>query len=84
MAPRRVGSGLFGRAAKTATRTALIAGVATAVSSKVAKRQTGGDGAHAAPLSSEAMDQRRQLAELHSNGVLTDEEFTSQKTRTLG
>jgi hypothetical protein len=88
MVRRRSGPGLLGRAAGTAARTALIAGTATAVSNKVAGRQ-GGPAAAPEPeapagLSVEAMDQLKKLAELHASGILSDEEFATQKARILG
>jgi hypothetical protein len=30
------------------------------------------------------MEQLKKLAELHQSGILTDEEFATQKTRILG
>jgi len=82
---------------RTAGRTAVIAGTATAVSNKVAARQAGGAAAPpvapeadtapaAAPagLSGEAMEQLKKLAELNKAGILTDEEFATQKARILG
>ena len=84
---------ILGSAVRTAGRTAIIAGTATAVSNKVAAKQAG-----AAPPSSpavdatatpagitgEAMEQLKKLAELHKAGILTDEEFATQKARILG
>jgi hypothetical protein len=92
MIRRRSGSGIIGRAAQTAARTALVAGVATAVSGKVASRHGANAASDAAPpaelppaaISVEAMDQLKKLAELHTAGVLTDEEFAAQKARILG
>ena len=40
--------------------------------------------APAGGLSPEAMDQLKQLADLHQQGVLTDEEFNAQKAKILG
>jgi hypothetical protein len=37
-----------------------------------------------AGLSGEAMEQLKKLAELHASGILTDEEFATQKARILG
>jgi len=71
-------------------RTAVIAGTATAVSGKVAARQAGrhAPAEPAAPatagLTQEAMAQLEKLAELHKSGILTDEEFATQKARILG
>lgn len=77
---------LLGRTARTVARTAVIAGTATAVSGRVAARQ-GGHGAPAEPVPSglapDALDQLKKLAELHAAGVLTDEEFATQKARLL-
>jgi hypothetical protein len=89
MIGRRNGRGLLGRAAQTAARTALVAGVATAVSSKVAGRHNANAAEPAAEptpaaLSAEAMDQLKKLAELHTAGILTEEEFAAQKARILG
>lgn len=85
---------ILGSAVRTAGRTAIIAGTATAVSGKVAARQAGGAApppaaetpAAAAPagLSNEAMEQLKKLAELNKAGILTDEEFATQKARILG
>ncbi|MBX3582492.1 MAG: SHOCT domain-containing protein [Rhizobiaceae bacterium] len=94
---RRNRPSLIGRAAHTAARTAVIAGTATAVSGAVAGRQAakaGAAGAAAAPLavetppaaglSPEAIEQLKQLADLNRQGILTDEEFATQKARLLG
>jgi hypothetical protein len=85
---------ILGSAVRTAGRTAIIAGTATAVSGKVAARQAGGAApppaaetpAAAAPagLTNEAMEQLKKLAELNKAGILTDEEFATQKARILG
>ncbi len=92
---------ILGSAVRTAGRTAIIAGTATAVSGKVAAKQAGAAaGAAAAPppeaapavaeaapsagLTAEAMEQLKKLAELHQAGILTDEEFATQKARILG
>ncbi|MGB3339512.1 MAG: SHOCT domain-containing protein [Devosia sp.] len=79
---------LLGRTAKTVARTAVIAGTATAVSGRVAARQAGGHqpaGTEPAAqgLAPDALDQLKKLAELHAAGVLTDEEFATQKARLL-
>jgi hypothetical protein len=97
---RRGRPSLIGRAAQTAARTAVIAGTATAVSGKVAARQAAAaqpaaPAAAAAPasaapaaasggLSDDAIARLQKLAELHSAGVLTAEEFAEQKARILG
>lgn len=93
---RRNRPGLIGRAAHTAARTAVIAGTATAVSGAVAGRQATkaaaaapapvpeAQPAAAAGLAPEAIEQLKQLADLHQQGILTDEEFANQKARLLG
>ncbi len=92
---RRGRPSLIGRAAHTAARTAVIAGTATAVSNRVAGRQTAPQpvpGSPAAPvgappsgggLTDEGIARLRQLADLHAAGVLTVEEFAEQKARLL-
>ncbi|MDD7940129.1 SHOCT domain-containing protein [Actinomycetospora lutea] len=80
-------------------RTALVAGTATAVSNRVSRRQAGRWAAEAAesapppppppPASGpgpgdDTIDQLRQLGELKSQGILTQEEFDEQKRRILG
>lgn len=81
-------------------RTAVVAGTATAVSNRVSRRQYNRWGdqdaqqyyeqpqpAPAPPPASSADDtitQLQKLAELKSQGILTDEEFATQKTRILG
>jgi hypothetical protein len=89
---------ILGSAVRTAGRTAVIAGTATAVSGKVAAKQAAAGAAPAAAppagatpaavppsgLSTEAMEQLKKLAELHKAGILTDDEFATQKARILG
>ena len=77
-------------------RTALVAGTATAVSNRVSRRQAGRwaaqDAVYAAPAPTSGGDggggdtlaQLRELGELRSQGVLTDQEFEDQKRRILG
>jgi hypothetical protein len=81
-------------------RTAVVAGTATAVSNRVSRRQAARWGAqdgygqqgyaepaYAEPPAAPAPDpieQLKQLGELHSQGVLTDEEFAAQKAKLLG
>jgi hypothetical protein len=78
---------LLGRTAKTVARTAVIAGTATAVAGRVAGRQAGAQPTGSEPaaqgLTSDALEQLKKLAELHAAGVLTDEEFATQKARLL-
>jgi membrane protease subunit (stomatin/prohibitin family) len=81
-----------------ATRTAVVAGTATAVSGRVARRQ---DAKYAeqdaqqyaaqqaaapppAPAEDDATAQLQNLANLHAQGVLTDEEFAASKAKILG
>lgn len=81
-------------------RTAVVAGTATAVSNRVSRRQTGrwaqqeqpqADTRQAepvAPAPSDDMDsklaQLNQLADLKAQGVLSEAEFETQKSRILG
>jgi hypothetical protein len=100
MAFRR-GPGVVGMAA----RTAVVAGTATAVSGRVARRQqrkygdqdaqyvqqqaaAAGQGyeqasAEPAPPADSTAELQR-LAQLHDQGVLTDEEFAAAKKKALG
>ena len=82
-----------------AARTAVVAGTATAVSGRVARRQNARyadqdaqqyeqQAAPAAPAAPQAEDddatKLANLAQLHSQGVLTDEEFAAAKAKILG
>jgi hypothetical protein len=83
-----------------AARTAVVAGTATAVSGRVARRQASKydqqdqeQQAQAEPAAPEAapaepqdddMAKLQQLAQLHSQGVLSDEEFAAAKAKILG
>jgi hypothetical protein len=92
-----------------AARTAVVAGTATAVSGRVARRQNEKYAAEdqqayeheqyqqqqaqqqyappppaAAPPADDATAQLQNLAQLHQQGVLTDEEFASAKAKILG
>jgi hypothetical protein len=83
-----------------ATRTAVVAGTATAVSGRVARRQASkydqqaqqaapppeqyAAPAPAAPPADDSMEQLQKLAELHTQGVLSDEEFAAAKAKILG
>jgi hypothetical protein len=82
-----------------AARTAVVAGTATAVSGRVARRQASkyqAEQAQAMPAAPEApaapapppaddtAAQLQQLAALHDQGILTDEEFAAKKQQILG
>lgn len=80
---------------RMAARTAVVAGTATAVSGRVQRRQAARyDEQDAqqyqqqAPPPAEAEDddtaKLANLAQLHSQGVLTDEEFAAAKAKILG
>jgi succinate dehydrogenase/fumarate reductase flavoprotein subunit len=90
---RRRGPGLIGAAA----RTAVIAGTATAVSGRVARRQAaryegeqgGQPQAEPAPAAGPAgqddtVAELQQLAALKDQGILSEEEFTAKKKQILG
>ena len=75
-------------------RTAVIAGTATHVSNNVSRRQAS-RWAQQEPQQQYAEDpapapaadpiaQLKDLADLHSSGALTDEEFAAQKAKLLG
>jgi hypothetical protein len=87
-----------------AARTAVVAGTATAVSGRVARRQArrydqqaepqpapapyapppGYAPAQEAPPEDDLTAKVQQLAALHSQGLLTDDEFAAAKARALG
>jgi membrane protease subunit (stomatin/prohibitin family) len=85
---------------RMAARTAVVAGTATAVSGRVARRQNekwaGEDQAaydqqmaqqqaqQAPPPADDKTAELQNLAQLHSQGVLTDEEFAAAKAKLLG
>jgi hypothetical protein len=80
---------------RMAARTAVVAGTATAVSGRVARRQDAKFAeqdaqqyAQQAPPPAapeeDATAQLAKLAELHTQGVLTDEEFAASKAKILG
>jgi Short C-terminal domain len=85
---------------RMATRTAVVAGTATAVSGRVARRQAARYDQQdqqdqqaapppaapqaAAPPESDDTAKLQQLAQLHADGVLSDEEFTAAKAKILG
>jgi hypothetical protein len=86
---------------RMAARTAVVAGTATAVSGRVARRQNerwaaedqqaydqqmAQQPAYAqqAPPEDDSAAQLQNLAQLHSQGVLTDDEFAAAKAKILG
>ena len=84
---------------RMAARTAVVAGTATAVSGRVARRQNARwaeedqaaydqqmaqQQAPPAPAADDKSAQLQNLAQLHSQGVLTDEEFAAAKAKLLG
>jgi hypothetical protein len=79
---------------RMAARTAVVAGTATAVSGRVQRRQAARyeqEGAQGyeqeAPPPEPEEDpaaQLQNLAKLHTQGVLTDEEFAAAKAKILG
>ena len=94
---------------RMAARTAVVAGTATAVSGRVARRQANKydqqqaeaqqqyeqqpppqeyapppEAAPAAEPEDETIAKLQQLAELHSQGILSDEEFSAAKAKALG
>jgi hypothetical protein len=79
---------------RMAARTAVVAGTATAVSGRVQRRQAAKwdqeDAQTYAPEApppepeDDATAKLQNLAELHSQGVLTDEEFAAAKAKILG
>jgi putative oligomerization/nucleic acid binding protein len=93
MMMRRRGPGLVGAAA----RTAVVAGTATAVSGRVARRQQAKAveqqgaapqaAAPAAPAEAaepEYLAELEQLAKLRDQGILSPEEFEAKKKQILG
>ncbi len=84
---------------RMAARTAVVAGTATAVSGRVQRRQAAKwdeqdaqqyqqapppPAAPAAAPEDDATAQLQNLAQLHQQGVLTDEEFAAAKAKILG
>jgi len=81
---------------RMAARTAVVAGTATAVSGRVARRQAARyDQQDAQQYAQEPQQappqpeedttaQLQNLAQLHTQGVLTDEEFAAAKAKALG
>jgi hypothetical protein len=80
---------------RMAARTAVVAGTATAVSGRVAQKQANKAAeqqAAAAPAAApdapaaaeDPMEKVKQLADLHAQGILSDEEFAAAKKKALG
>ena len=83
---------------RMAARTAVVAGTATAVSGRVQRRQAArwdaedaqqyqqqqAQYAPAAPPEEDSSAKLQELAQLHAQGVLTDEEFAAAKAKLLG
>jgi Short C-terminal domain len=82
---------------RMAARTAVVAGTATAVSGRVQRRQAArydqqdaeqaaqqAPPPQAAPAEEDETAQLQNLAALHTQGVLTDEEFAAAKAKVLG
>ena len=88
---------------RMAARTAVVAGTATAVSGRIARRQARKFGydqqaepepepasqaqyapAQDAPPEDDLSTKVQQLAALHSQGLLTDDEFAAAKAKALG
>lgn len=80
---------------RMAARTAVVAGTATAVSGRVARRQAAkydqpeqapqqAAPAPAAPEQDEQITKLQELAQLNKQGVLSDEEFAAAKAKVLG
>jgi membrane protease subunit (stomatin/prohibitin family) len=79
-----------------AARTAVVAGTATAVSGRVARRQASkydeqqqaaappAEAAAAAPAQDDQIAKLQELAQLNKQGVLSDEEFAAAKAKVLG
>jgi hypothetical protein len=77
-------------------RTAVVAGTATAVSNRVSRRQANRWAEQEAPQEAppaaapapaagggSVIDQLKELGELKSQGILTEEEFAAQKAKLL-
>ena len=81
---------------RMAARTAVVAGTATAVSGRVARRQAARYDTQEQPQyaqepqyapeapEDDSTAQLQKLAALHTQGVLTDEEFAAAKAKILG
>ncbi len=75
-------------------RVAVVSGTATAVSNNVSRRQARryaqedaeqpAQQVSAAPAQDDQMAQLEKLGQLHTDGILTDEEFAAKKKQILG
>lgn len=75
-------------------RVAVVSGTATAVSNNVSRRQARryaqedaeqpAQQVSAAPAQDDQMTQLEKLGQLHTDGILTDEEFAAKKKQILG
>lgn len=88
------------RIGRAVARTAVVAGTATAVSGRVAHKQNqkyanqaeeqaaaaaaAAPAAPAAPAVDDTTAKLTELANLHAQGILSDEEFASAKAKALG
>ena len=84
-----------GGIARGVARTAVVAGTASAVAGRVHHRQNQKWAEQeqqaqaeqyyaAAPAEPDDMDQLQRIADLHAQGILTDEEFAAKKAQILG
>lgn len=83
------------RLLRTVGRTAVIAGTASAASGRVHRRQQGRwadqeaeaaaqqEAAAPPPAADDSLDKLTELAKLHEQGVLTDDEFAAAKAKIL-
>ena len=77
----RRGPGLL----RTAARTAVVAGTATAVVGSVSRRQQAKDEEQAAQIAVDnSTSQLEELADLKDKGIITQEEFDTKKKQILG
>ncbi|TFV92977.1 SHOCT domain-containing protein [Blastococcus sp. CT_GayMR20] len=86
------------RLLRMAARTAVVAGTATAVSGRVQHRQAARWGAQeqaveepqpvpqqrSAPSTTDTLQQLKVLGDLKAQGVLTEDEFATEKAKILG
>jgi membrane protease subunit (stomatin/prohibitin family) len=76
--------------ARMAVGTAVVAGTASAVGRRsankemAAQQQAAAAQQAAAPEPEDTYEQLKKLGDLHTQGILTDEEFAAQKAKLLG